>query len=186
MSTEKNGVSESPSGEAPVTKYHDAAQSIVEELRSMREKIPHFAIPATKRSRAKLNTAASLSPEFIELATVARANSVALVRGDTLTAAESRELMAYADAYAPVAAELAAMAQFVLYSVDAAKAKVGSEALTTYALAVRLSRRPEHADLAPHAEGLRRALGNRGKRASATRKKQQAAASATPKPSEEK
>jgi hypothetical protein len=35
----------------------------------------------------------------------------------------------------------------------------GSEALTTYALAQRLAKRPETADLVPHVDDMRRALG---------------------------
>lgn len=55
--------------------------------------------------------------------------------------------------------ELEAMAQFVRFSVTAARHQAGLEALTTYALAQRLAKRPEGAHLAPYVADMRRALG---------------------------
>ena len=42
---------------------------------------------------------------------------------------------------------------------------VGSEALTTYILAQRLSKRPETADLLPHVEDMAKALGRGSRKA---------------------
>jgi hypothetical protein len=190
MSTQKKSVSENTETavtETPASSYSDGAQAFVDQLRRMRETIPHFAIPTLKSGRQTLSSVASLPAAFVELTAVARTNSAALVRGEGTTPAETRDLMAYGDAYNPVADELEAMAQFIRYSIAAAKAKAGVEALTTYSLARRLARRPEHADLAPHVADMRRALGNRGKRskaASAARRKQQLAP--VPQPSEDK
>lgn len=170
MSTQKNAVSETPS-----TSYVQAAQAFVEQLRAMRETIPHFVIPPEKKAHSRMTSAASVPAEFVELTAVARTNSAALVRGQSTSPTESRDLLTYADAFGPVADELEAMAQFVRFSIAAAKNKAGSEALTTYAIARRLVKRPEHADLAPHVAAMRRALGNRGKhsKAAALARKQQ-------------
>ena len=75
--------------------------------------------------------------------------------------------MSFADAYEPVADELEAFAHFIRHSVISARNTAGSDALTTYALAQRLAKRPESADLAPHVDDMRRALGNRGRKAKA-------------------
>lgn len=72
--------------------------------------------------------------------------------------------MSYAEAYAPVAGELEALAKFVRHSVTVARNKAGSEALTTYALAQRLAKRAENADLAPHVDAMRQALGAKSHR----------------------
>jgi hypothetical protein len=187
MSNEKTAVSVTPAVELPDASYHETAQAFVEHLRSMREKIPHFTVPTLKGGRKTLATVASLPPEFLEVTTVARTNNPALVRGEATTPAESRNLLTYADAYGPVADELEAMAQFVRFSIAAAKSKAGYEALNTYAIAQRLVRRPEHGNLVPYVADMRRAFGNRGKRpktAAKARKQQQAAA--TPPTSEEK
>jgi len=101
-------------------------------------------------------------PEFIELTTVAVTNEQSLVRGDGTPPAEVRDLTGYADAYGPFADELEAFAQFVRFSVTAARHQAGTEALTTYALAQRVAKRPRTAHLAPvrgrHALGRVRKL----------------------------
>jgi hypothetical protein len=181
--SEKNSVNTvtiTPAVEPPATSYHEAAQAFVDQLRQMREKIPHFVLPSSKRGRQTLSSLTSLPPEFVEQTAVARANNPCLVRGEETSPAQSRDLLTYADAYAPVADELEAMAQFVRFSGAAAKAKAGSEALTTYALAQRLVRRPEYAALAPYVADMRRAF---GKRAKGTRKKQQEEPESTTTPS---
>jgi hypothetical protein len=187
MSTGKNPGSETPAADAPVTTttHHEAAQAIVEQLQRMRETIPHFAVPTVKRARQALVAAASLPPKFIELTTVARTNFPALVRGEGTTPAEARDLMEFAEAYAPLADQFEAMAQFIRFTADVAKGKVGREALITYALATRLSRLPEHAAMAPHVADMRRVLGSRVKRvkdavARKLKQHQKAAAAATP------
>ncbi|HYK05501.1 MAG TPA: hypothetical protein VE974_27360 [Thermoanaerobaculia bacterium] len=180
MSTQEKAVSENI--EIPASSHSEAAQAFVDQLRRMRETIPHFVIPTLKSGRRTLNSLTSVPAAFVELTAVARTNNVALVRGGATTPAETRDLMSYGEAYSPVADELEAFAQFIRYSIAAAKAAAADEALNTYALARRLARRAAHADLAPHVADMRRALGNRGRRskAAAARKGEQAA------PSEEK
>jgi len=147
------------------TSYTDSAQACVEAIRALRQQIPNFVIPQSKGARRRLASAASVSPEFIELATVAVKNIPALVRGAGAEAAQSRDQLSYAEAYGPVADELEALAQFIRHSVTLAKNKAGSDALTTYALARRLAKRPETADIAPLVDDMRRALGVRTRKA---------------------
>lgn len=145
--------------------YTDSAQARVAELRAMRQQIPNLAIPASKGERRRLIRAASVPQDFIELAAVAVKNSPALVRGGGADPALTRDLTSFAEAYGPVADELEALAHFVRHSVTVARNKAGSDALTTYALARRLSLRPETADLAPHVSDMQRALGSRTRKA---------------------
>jgi len=139
--------------------HSDTAQARVEEIRAFRQQIPNFVIPAFKGERRKLAPAASVPPEFVERVAVAVRNSQALVRGGAPDPEQARDLMSYAEAYGPVADELEALAEFVRHSVTTAKNKAGSDALTTYALARRLAKRPEHAELVPHVDDMRRTLG---------------------------
>ena len=164
MSKIENGVSQAID---PVVAnpYAETAQERVNELRHMRELIPHFVIPVSTKDTVRLNSAASVPPEFVELTAMAVANNNALVRGEAPSPAEVRDLMRYADAYSPFADELEALAQFVRHSVTAARNAAGSEALTTYSLAQRLAKRPEHAGLATYVADMRRAL-RRGRKAS--------------------
>jgi hypothetical protein len=173
---------ETPAGGSPATSYSEGAQAFVEQLRRMREAIPHFVMPTAKGGRKPLASAGSVPPAFVELTTVARTNTPELGRGGTMSPAETRDLMAYADAYEPVCNEIEAMAEFVRFSIAAARYKAGKEALTTYAVARRLVRSAEHAALAPYVAEMRRVLGNRGKRlkAAALARKQKQAEAATP------
>ena len=140
-----------------------AAQLRIEELRKWREQIPRFAIPETADATRRLSQAASVSPVFIELTNVAVANQTALVRAEGTPPAEIRDLVAYADAYVPLADELEALAQFIRYSTTSARNLAGTEALTTYSLAQRLARQKRYAHLKPHVADMRRALGKQRK-----------------------
>jgi hypothetical protein len=147
------------------TVHTAAALERIEELRRWREQIPRFVIPATTDAMRRLTTAASVPAEFIELTSIATASHKPLVRAESRTPDEVRDLVSYSDAYSPLADELEALAKFIRYSTAAARNAAGSEALTTYALALRLSRRPETAYLAPHVADMRRAL-SRGRKSS--------------------
>ncbi len=154
--------------ENPVTTTPDPhlveAMTIIEELRSLRQRIPNFAFPSTSSETRRLSSAASVSKEFVDLSLLAMKNSQALVRGGTSDPAVSRDIVSYAEAYGMVASQLEELATFVRHSVTAAMNKVGHEALTTYALAQRLAKRPETADLAPIVRDMRKALGPRGRK----------------------
>jgi hypothetical protein len=138
--------------------HNDAAQLLIDQLRAMREQIPNFSFPASPKVGPALIRAASVPQPFVELTAVAVKNSPALVRGGGADPVRLRDLMTFAVAYAPFADELEALASFVRHSVTAAKNEAGSTALTTYALAQRLAKRPETADLAPHVHDMKRAL----------------------------
>jgi hypothetical protein len=156
------------------TSHTQDAQARVDELRAMRQAIPNFVFPTLKGGTRLLNSAASVPPEFVELTAMAVRNNVALVRGGGAEPAVVRDLMTYADAYGPVADELEALAHFIRHSIAAAKNKAGTEALTTYALAQRLAKQPETADLAPYVADMSRALGLRRKQAKAALAKKEA------------
>jgi hypothetical protein len=164
MSTKETVVSTVVSTVGPIpatlpTSHAGAAQALLQDARHMRTRIPRLVIPESPADRIRLNNAASVPPEFIELTTVAVANEESLVRGDSATPAEVRDLLDYADAFDPFADELEALALFVRHSVATARHQAGSEALTTYALAQRLAKQPRTAHLAPYVADMRRALG---------------------------
>jgi hypothetical protein len=150
-----------PSG--PPNTHAEMAQLRVEELRQWREQIPRFAIPETADETRRLSQAAGVPPAFIELTNFAVANQTALVRADGASPAEVRDLVAYADAYVPLADEMEALAQFLRYSTTAARNVAGTEALTTYSLAQRLAKQKRYAHLKPHVIDMRRALGKQRK-----------------------
>ncbi len=139
--------------------HSEAAQTLVGDLRALRQKIPNLTVPISKGERKKLASAAAVPAEFVERTTVATENNRKLTRGDALLPEQARELMSYAEAFEPVAEEVEALARFLRHSVTAARNKAGSDALVTYALAQKLAQNPEHADLAPWLADMRRSLG---------------------------
>jgi hypothetical protein len=143
------------------TSHTDGAQACIEEVRTIRQRIPNFVIPQSKNATQRLATAASVPMEFIELAAVAVKNSAMLVRASGPDPAQIRDFVSFAQAYAPVADELEALAHFIRHSVTVARNIAGNDALTTYALARRLAKRSETADLAPHVADMQRVLNAR-------------------------
>jgi hypothetical protein len=143
----------------PATSHKDAAATIIDEIRGLKDRIPHFVIPQSRADRLRLGRVAALPPEFIDLAAMATRNNEDLARGGN-SVPDDEELRSYAEAYGPLADELEAMALFVRHSVRVAKSQSGSNALLTYAMAKRLAKRPETAGLAPHVQDMRRALAN--------------------------
>jgi len=141
-----------------------AAQTIIAKVRALRDEVPDFTSAAFVGDGRLLAAAASVSPGFVERTNVAIANIPLLGREAVLDPAVSRDLMTFADAFAPLADELDALALYVRHSVASARHKAGSDALTTYALAQRLAKRSElAAELAPHVRDMRQALGRRRK-----------------------
>jgi hypothetical protein len=143
--------------------HAETVQLCLEELRQWRDQIPRFAIPETADATRRLSQAAAIPAVFIELTNVAVANQTALVRADGAPPAEVRDLVAYSDAYVPLADELEALAQFIRYSTTSARNLAGTEALTTYSLAQRLVKQKRYAHLRPHVADMRRALGRQRK-----------------------
>jgi len=150
----------------PATSHKDAAAAIIDEIRGLKDRIPHFVIPESRAARQRLARAASLPPQFIDLASMATRNNEDLARGGN-SGPDDDDLRSYAEAYSPLADELEAMALFVRHSVRVAKNQAGSNALMTYAMAQRLAKRPKTAGLAPHVEDMRRALASPRRKAKA-------------------
>ena len=161
MATEKKTAQAAPPDASVRTA---AAQATMSKVRALRDEIPDFTSPIFQGETKPLNNAASAPPAFVERTVVAMTNIPSLARTDALDPAVSRDLMAYAEAYAPLADELEALAAFVRRSVMSARHKAGTDALITYVFAQRLAEHPETgAELVPHVADMRRLLGRRRK-----------------------
>ncbi|HEV7573212.1 MAG TPA: hypothetical protein VGQ21_17055 [Thermoanaerobaculia bacterium] len=109
----------------PATSHKAAAAAIIDEVRGLKDRIPHFVIPESTAVRQRLARAASLPPEFIDLASMATRNNEDLAGGGN-SVPDDEDLRSYADAYGPLADELEAMALFVRHSVRAARIRPGA------------------------------------------------------------
>lgn len=143
--------------------HSETAQGLVGEIRTLRQKIPNLVVPSSKDERVRLASAAAVPAPFVERIAVAVENNTALVRNGATDPEKSRDLMAYAEAFGPLADEVEALARAIRHSVTVARNKAGRDALITYALAQWLAELPEHADLVPHVADMRRTLGPMGK-----------------------
>jgi len=139
-----------------------AAQALITKVRALREEVPDFTFPEFQGTSRPLAGVAGVPPAFVERSLVATANTPLLARSNALDPAVSRDMMKFAEAFAPVADEIEALAQFVRHSITSARNVAGSDALVTYALAQRLARHRESAaEIVPHVADMRRALGRR-------------------------
>ena len=148
----------------PPASHLDAAQTLIDDIRAMKQRVPNFVIPESSNTGRQLASAASLPQQFVDLTALAIRNNEELARGGNFGPPEMHDMASFGDAYDPVADEFEAMALFVRHSVRAARNKAGSNALMTYAMAKRLAKRPETASLAPHVQDMRIALGARGRK----------------------
>jgi hypothetical protein len=139
--------------------HSEEVQARLEELRIMRGLVPHLVVPDSPSATRRLNATASVPLPFIELAAVALANERSLISAEEIPVAQMRDLVSYAAAYAPLADELEALAHFIRHSVTAARHQAGDQALTVYAIAQRLAKKPANAALAPYVADMRRVLG---------------------------
>jgi hypothetical protein len=120
-------------------------------------------LPGSKSATRRLNPLASVPIEFIALMLSAARNhrSIAVTTGETPE--EIEDLLHFARAYEIFTAELRAMTGASAHTVALAHSKVALWALHTYAVAKRMARRPEGADLVSLIPAWREALG-RGRR----------------------
>jgi hypothetical protein len=152
--------------DTPAASYADAAQAFLEKLRALRQEIPNLTFPLSAAEARRLNSAASVPDDFIEMASVAMKNSPQLVAAVSADPDQMRDLVRFSNAYVAIAQELDAMGFGSRHTVAIARHKAGSDALDVYAAAKTLARRADGAHLRPHIAEMRRTLG-RGRTGSA-------------------
>jgi hypothetical protein len=157
-----NTRSESSTLDTAAASHTEVAAARLEELRAMRQVLPHFVIPTDAGATRRLNNTASIAPEFVTLTTVVAKKTEAFGVGGP-DVARMRERMDFADAYGPVAEEFEAIGQLLRHSIAAALNEAGSAALIIYEVTKRLAKLPETAELAPHVADMQRALGIRAR-----------------------
>jgi len=111
---------EVPVTTTPQPSHLDGAVALIDDIRAMKLRVPNFAVPATKNANRQLVMAATLPPQFVDLAALAIRNNEELTRGGNSGAAQMRDKMDFADAFDPVADELEALAHFIRHTVRVA------------------------------------------------------------------
>jgi hypothetical protein len=145
-------------GENALASPLDSAQALLDTVATMRAGIPSFVFQIPPGGRQSVSNLANVPHDFMEQSNTAMKGEPVLQR-NSVDPDELRRLFAYASAHRPVADALEFLAKEMRESVDSALGKVGMESLTTYHLAGRYAKRPEHAHLRPLVQNMRRTLG---------------------------
>src|SRR3954447_26909706 len=129
--------------------------SIIEQLRAMRQQIPDYAqmpIPDAKAIRR----VAHMNPDFIDAAINAVGASQVVQTAVGRTPVDLRAEDEQASRWTAVEDELRAMLKGVVTANLIRRHRVGLAALQTYSISRQLIRQKEHADLLPHVQGMKR------------------------------
>ena len=135
------------------------AKAFVEQIRTLRAAIPRLK-PEGPRDAKAMATLAAINQEFIEAAGTAMQASDLLDGSSPTTADALRDATAFALAYQAALTEGKAFVRALTHTLRAAKATAGGHALDIYALAQRLVKKEDGAELVPHVENMRRKLRN--------------------------
>lgn len=142
--------------------HAEAAKAIIDKIRALRDEIPRFTIEDLGTPSA-LN-GKSVSEPFLEAVGAAVQRSVRLEMAGGADATTIRDAYAYALAYDPVVQELLALAKFVAHTIRQQRAAASEAALDVYAVAKRLSKRKDGAELKPFVDDMRNKLGRKATR----------------------
>jgi hypothetical protein len=146
----------------PDSPHAEAAKVLADKLRALRTEIPRF-IPEEPGEARALASKSAVSEEFMEAASASMQASDLLDGSSPTTSAALRDSVAFALALTAVLTEAKAFVRAVAHTIRAAKADAGGRGLDIYAVAQRLAKTKEGADLVPHVQAMRRTL-KRGRR----------------------
>ena len=141
--------------------HADGARVLLEKIRALRSEIPRFTVTAVADSR-RLNGQSGVPDRFMESASVAVQGSPRLEQAAGVDASTLRDSYGYAISYDAVVQELFSLARAVAASIRVQRAEAALSALDVYAIARRLSRQKDGAELIPYVEDMRKKL-NKGR-----------------------
>ncbi len=135
---------------------------MADKVRALIAEIPRLTLQGPNDAK-QLSPTASLSEEFLESASTVMQRSPLLEDASGTNATTLRDSFAFALAFEAVLTEADAFKRAVAHTIRAAKAAAGASALDVYAIAQRLAKRKEGAELVPHVKDMQRKL-KRGRR----------------------
>src|SRR5437868_1698157 len=156
MNDKLNRVNPTPAGTDPA-KPAVTAEDVVAQLRAIRDQIPEYA-PLPRATTRSLIPVASLDREFVMTSIHMTGASD---RVEEYVGASSDELLQTTvehDQWSGVEEELRAMLKGVSAANLSRRYRLGSAALRAYTIGRALAKRPEHANLVPHVEEMKRLI----------------------------
>jgi hypothetical protein len=142
--------------------HAEGAKALAEKIRALIAEIPRFT-PEGPNDAKTLSATAALSEAFLESASVAIQKSPLLESAVRTNATALRDSFGFALSYDAVLIEAYALVRAVAHTIRFAKSTAGVSALDVYAIAQRLAKRKDGAELVPHVKDMRHKL-KRGRR----------------------
>jgi hypothetical protein len=133
------------------------SKAFVGKIRTLTEEIPRLTPQGPRDARALAGRSA-VDQEFIEAAGAAMQASDLLDGSSPTTAEALRDAVAFHLAYQAPLTEGKAFVRALTHTLRTAKATAAGHALDIYALAQRLAKGQNGAELVPHVENMRRKL----------------------------
>ena len=137
------------------TPERHSPETLVEQLRAMRQHIPEY-VQLTVDERRAIRRLAKIDPEFVQ-ASINSAGASDRVRSALgRTSVEMRQMTEEAARWTAVEDELRALLQGVAASNLVRRHRIGLAAEQAYNICRQLVRDKDQADLMPHVEGMKR------------------------------
>ena len=155
MSNE-NSTTVTPSADPTPAPPASVTDTLVAQLRAMRELIPEYTQLPVPQKKALITVAKSTDPDFVQLATngIGASNNVQQAVG--ITSDELRQDTIDAQSWTVVEEEARAFLNGIVAANLVRRYRIGKTALAVYSIATRLARQqPEHADLLPHVRTMK-------------------------------
>lgn len=130
--------------------------TLVAQIRAIRSVIPDYTQLATPAKRSLLPIASGTDPEFVQAAinSVGASDNVQQCLGRTPD--DLRQETVDAQSWTAVEDEARALFKGIAAANLVRRHRIGTTALAVYAIARRLAKQPEHADLLPHVKTMKR------------------------------
>ena len=130
-------------------------ETLVEQLRAIRQQIPDY-MQRPNASAATLRRAANINANFIQATINAIGASAAVQNALGKTADGLQQQADEAARWTAVEDELRAMLKGVIAANLTRRHRIGLTALQTYSISRQLVRQPEHSDLLPHLQEMKK------------------------------
>lgn len=146
----------------PPSPHAESAKALIDKIRALRDEIPRFTTEDLGDRRVKAGT--SVPEPFLEAVGAAIQRSARLESAGGADATTLRDTYGYTLSYDPVVQELFALMKFVAHTIRQQRVAASAAALDVYALAKRLSKRKDGAELKPFVDDMRNKLGKKATR----------------------
>jgi len=143
-------------GNAPAVDPATRPQTLVLQLRAMRELIPEYTQLRISEAQSLRVIATGTDPQFVQATINGVGASLNVQQALGRTPEELRQETADAASWTAVEDEARALLKGVVAANLVRRHRIGQTALAAYAIASRLSRQQEHANLLPHVEMMKR------------------------------